>query len=88
MTSQEKKKWLKRYRELDKRINLKLERLAWLRSRAEKSTTDYSDMPRSPTTENQREDTYIKIIALGKEIDIDTDRLYKIKRFLAKKRNI
>ena len=80
MTSQDKKQWLKRYTELNKAINQKVSELDRLRSLAEKVTSTYSDMPKSPSFENHREDTYAKMIDLSKEIDAEIDKYVDMRK--------
>lgn len=79
-TSQQKKRWLQRYRELgrevdrlDRQINSALQEIEVLRATAEKSTTVLSGMPggggfRGP------EDVWIKLIDMSNEVNVLVDK--------------
>lgn len=68
MTSQDKKAYLARYRDIKQAIDQRLDEAERLRALAEKTTTTLSDMPRGGGR-NTREDTYAKLVDLGIEID-------------------
>ena len=92
MTSQEKKRWLRRYREHDveiKQIDIQIDDLVSeidvLRSMAEKTTTSLTGMPTGKGGKS-REDTYDKMIDLSAEIDGKVDLFVNKKREVYAKR--
>ena len=86
MTSQEKKRWLQKYRELnieigrsDKRINAKLQQIEQLRSLAERMTSTLTGMPQGGGYKS-REDIYIKLADLGNETNSQVEEYLGDKR--------
>jgi len=73
LTNQEKKEQLQKYREADGSLNQKLEELSRLKALCCKVTTTMSDMPKGGCA--VKEDTYIRMIELGNEINTDIDAL-------------
>ena len=67
------KEYLMRYRNLDAKIDTKLERIMRLRALAEKRTAVYNDMPCGG--QSDREDIYAKIIDEESDLDREIDRL-------------
>ena len=75
------KEYLQQVVHIDQRINSKLEQVMQLRDTATRATITISDMPRSPSPNNQQmSDTIAKIIDLENEINADIDRLVDLKR--------
>lgn len=79
MTNQDKKRWLQRYLEfdieigrMDKRIKVKLRRVDELRSLAERTTSVLTGMPHGGGYKS-RDDIYVKLADLSREIDVDID---------------
>lgn len=64
------------YRDLDARIEGRLEQLTNMRSLAERCTTTLSGLPRGG---NQREDLYAKMIDEGRLLGADIDRLIHLR---------
>ncbi len=67
------KEYLMRYRNLDAKIDAKLERITRLRALAEKRTATYSDMPRGGGAD--RYEIVARIADMERELDADIDRL-------------
>ena len=65
-TSQQKKRWLQRYRELDQEIKQRLDTIDELRSLAERTTSVLAGMPHGGGYKS-RDDIYIKLVDLGFE---------------------
>jgi len=86
MTSQEKKRWLQRYRILDQEINQRLDQIDALRATAERTTTVLSDMPGSGGFKS-REDIYIKLIDMSNEVNKLVDGYVDKKREAERQRN-
>jgi len=85
MTSQEKKAWLMRYKELDKEINRELDELTRLKAMCEKVTATYSDVPmRAPGKAASKEDVYVRMVDLmdkiNRKIDLFVDMRGEIER--------
>lgn len=77
MTLEQKKNYLRSYRMLDREIQIKVDRLAYLRARSTKATPSWTGMPRAKSTSaSQMEDLVIKIVQLENEVNADIDRLY------------
>ena len=69
---------------IDNRINTKLERLGSLHSLATKTTSTLSDMPHSSSPNlKQMESTVCKLMDMEKEINTDIDKLVDLKREIA-----
>ena len=68
MTSQDKKAYLARYRDIRQAIDQRLDEAERLRALAEKTTSTLSDMPKGGGSCG-REDTYARLVDLGREID-------------------
>lgn len=79
MTSQEKKRWLQRYRVLDQEINQRLDQIDALRSLAERMTSVVTGMPHGGGSKS-REDVYIKLIDLSGEVNQKVDGLVDMQR--------
>ena len=79
MTNKDKIKYLKRYINLDREIDRKLEEVARLRSKLTRVTEVYSTEPRGGgTIYGKTEEILAKIVDLENEIDADIDRLVAI----------
>ena len=77
MTPQE---YLRHTRQLDIRIDSKLERISHLRDMTTKVTSMLSDMPKSKNgSKSAFEDTIIKIVDLEREINQEIDSLVNLK---------
>lgn len=70
MTNKEKKEWLGQYLEAWEDIDIKLEEIATLQSRAEKITSTLSDMPHGGTGSDFTA-TADKLIELKQKLEID-----------------
>ena len=80
MTNKDKIKYLKRYINLDREIDRKLEEVARLRSKLTRVTEVYSTEPRGGgTIYGKTEEILAKIVDLENEIDADIDRLVAIR---------
>jgi len=80
MTNKDKIKYLKRYINLDREIERKLEEVARLRSKLTRVTEVYSTEPRGGgTIYGKTEEILAKIVDLEKEIDADVDRLIEVR---------
>ncbi len=80
MTNKDKIKYLKRYINLDREIDRKLEEVARLRSKLTRVTEVYSTEPRGGgTIYGKTEEILAKIVDLEKEIDADVDRLIEVR---------
>ena len=80
MTNKDKIKYLKRYINLDREIDRKLEEVARLRSKLTRVTEVYSTEPRGGgSIYGKTEEIIAKIVDLEKEIDADVDRLISIR---------
>ena len=78
--NQNKIKYLKRYINLDREIERKLEEVARLRSKLTRVTEVYSTEPRGGgTIYGKTEEILAKIVDLENEIDADIDRLVAIR---------
>ena len=79
MTSQDKIEYLKRYKDIDRRIQAKCdEKSVWM-ARATKITPTFSDMPKGGQQENKLEATIEKITEIEGEIDSEIDKLLIVK---------
>ncbi len=80
MTNKDKIKYLKRYINLDREIDRKLEAVSLLRSKLIRVTEVYSTEPRGGgTIYGKTEEILAKIVDLEKEIDADVDRLIEVR---------
>ena len=80
MSNKDKIKYLKRYINLDREIERKLEEVARLRSKLTRVTEVYSTEPRGGgTIYGKTEEILAKIVDMEKEIDADVDRLISIR---------
>ena len=80
MTNKDKIKYLKRYINLDREIERKLEEVARLRSKLTRVTEVYSTEPRGGgSIYGKTEEILAKIVDLEKEIDADVDRLVAVR---------
>lgn len=80
MTNKDKIKGLKRYINLDREIERKLEEVARLRSKLTRVTEVYSTEPRGGgSIYGKTEEILAKIVDLEREIDADVDRLISIR---------
>ncbi len=80
MTNQDKIKYLKQYKALDRRINLKLAECEEWRDMAKKITQEYTDMPKGNGGVNRLEMAIENIDRLGREMNEDIDRLIDLRR--------
>ena len=78
MTSQEKKAWLGRYRQLDQRIGQLAEEISLWRSRAQKITPSYEGQPRGGG-EDRLQSAVEMILQLEEEADREIDALVELK---------
>ncbi len=78
MTSQEKKAWLGRYRQLDQRIGQLAEEISLWRSRAQKITPSYEGQPRGGG-EDRLQSAVEMILQLENEADREIDALVGLK---------
>lgn len=79
MTSQEKIKFLERYKNIDRQIQAKCdEKSVWM-SRATKITPTLSDMPKGSEQENKIETAVEKIMLIESEINAEIDELLIVK---------
>lgn len=76
------KQYLMSYRALDKSINQKLDELARLKAKAEKTTTVLSNMPKEGG--HTREDTIVKMIMLEEKINKEVDKYVDTRRDIEK----
>ena len=72
MTNQEKKAWLRRYWDLDRAINQKLDEQERLRALCERVTPVLTGMPGGAASD--RTDAYIKLAELEAQIDAEVDQ--------------
>ena len=80
INNRDKIKYLKRYINLDREIERKLEEVARLRSKLTRVTEVYSTEPRGGgTIYGKTEEILAKIVDLENEIDADIDRLVAIR---------
>jgi DNA-directed RNA polymerase specialized sigma subunit len=80
MTNKDKIKYLKRYINLDREIERKLEEVARLRSKLTRIMPIYSTEPKGGgSIRGKTEGIIAKIVDLEKEIDADVDRLISIR---------
>lgn len=80
MTNQDKIKYLKQYKALDRRINLKLAECEEWRDMAKKITQEYTDMPKGNGGVNRLEMAIENIDRLEREMNEDIDRLVDLRR--------
>lgn len=80
MTSQEKIQFLKRYKSIDRRIDLKCEELSRWRARATKITPVYSEMPKGGQSCDKVQTTVEKIVEIETDIDFEIDELMAVKK--------
>ena len=73
MTNQEKKKWLRRYIDLNGAINQKILELDAVRSLCEKVTPSYSGMPQQPGSDT-KDNSYLRLVTMSQKIDAEIDR--------------
>ena len=73
MTNQEKKKWLRRYLDLNGAINQKILELDAVRSLCEKVTPSYSGMPQQPGN-STKDNSYLRLVTMSQKIDREIDR--------------
>jgi len=80
MTNKDKIKYLKRYKNLDREIERKLEEVARLRSKLTRVTEVFTAEPKGGgSIYGKTEEILAKIVDLEKEIDADIDRLVAIR---------
>jgi len=80
MTNKDKIKYLKRYINLDREIERKLEEVSRLRSKLTRVTEVFTAEPRGGgSIYGKTEEILAKIVDLEKEIDADVDRLVAIR---------
>jgi len=80
INNRDKIKYLKRYINLDREIDRKLEEVARLRAKLTRVTEVYSTEPRGGgSIYGKTEEILAKIVDLEKEIDADVDRLISIR---------
>jgi len=79
MTSQEKIEYLKRYKDIDRRIQTKCDEKSIWMSRATKITPTLSDMPHGGQQQNKIEAAIEKIAEIETEIDSEIDELLTVK---------
>lgn len=80
MTNKDKIKYLKRYINLDREIDRKLEEVARLRAKLTRVTEVFTAEPRGGgSIYGKTEEILAKIVDLEKEIDADVDRLISIR---------
>ena len=80
MSNKDKIKYLKRYINLDREIERKLEEVARLRAKLTRVTEVYSTEPRGGgTIYGKTEEILAKIVDMEREIDADIDRLVAIR---------
>jgi len=80
LTNQDKIKYLKQYKALDRRINLKLAECEEWRDMAKKITQEYTDMPKGNGGVNRLEMAVENIDRLEREMNGDIDRLVDLRR--------
>ena len=92
-TSQQKKRWLQRYRvlgrevdRLNRQINKSLQDIDAIRATAERTTTVLSDMPGSGGFKS-REDIYAKLVDMSEEVDLLVDGYVDQRRIAEKQRD-
>ena len=73
MTNQEKKKWLRRYLDLNGAINQKILELDAVRSLCEKVTPSYSGMPQQPGNRT-KDNSYLRLVTMSQKIDAEIDQ--------------
>ena len=73
MTNQEKKKWLRRYLDLNGAINQKILELDAVRSLCEKVTPSYSGMPQQPGN-STKDNSYLRLVTMSQKIDAEIDQ--------------
>lgn len=80
MSNKDKIKYLKRYINLDREIERKLEEVARLRSKLTRVTEVFTAEPRGGgSIYGKTEEILAKIVDLEKEIDADVDRLIEVR---------
>ena len=79
MTYQEKVKFLKRYKQIDKEINQLLLEKSEIFSLGTKITPTYSDMPKGTKESDKVQSTVEKLGALEKKIDSKIDEWYEVR---------
>lgn len=84
MTNQEKVKFLKRYKQIDKEINQLLLEKREIFSLGTKITPTYSDMPKGIGENNKIQSTIEKLEAQENKINQKVDLLYKVKEDIEK----
>ena len=77
------KQYLNQVRNLDKRVNAKLDELSSLRALTEKVTASYSEKVQASTSDTFTSNV-AKIVDLEKEIDAEIDRLIRLKERITK----
>lgn len=80
MSNQDKIKYLKQYKALDRRIDLKLAECESWRDMARKITQEYTDMPKGNRGLNRLEMAVENIDRLEREMNADIDRLVELRR--------
>lgn len=84
MTNQEKVKFLKRYKQIDKEINQLLLEKREIFSLGTKITPTYSNMPKCTGTSDKVQSTIEKLEAQENKINQKVDLLYKVKEDIEK----
>lgn len=86
VTSQDKKRWLRRYsglnrevEHIDRQIDTALQEIEAIRSTAERTTTTLTGMPAGGGFKS-REDIYIKLADLSEEVDRQVDRFVEMRK--------
>ncbi|MDL2317936.1 DUF1492 domain-containing protein [Eubacteriales bacterium OttesenSCG-928-A19] len=75
------KEYLSQVRQLDQRINCKLDQISSLHSLATKATTTLSDFPRNDTPNpHSMENIIVKLVDLEADINAEVDKLVDLKR--------
>lgn len=77
------KQYLNQVRNLDKRVNAKLDELSSLRALTEKVTASYSEKVQASTSDTFTSNV-AKIVDLEKEIDAEIDRLIRLRERITK----
>lgn len=77
------KQYLNQVRNLDKRINAKLDELSSLRALTEKVTASYSEKVQASTSDTFTSNV-ARIVDLEKEIDAEIDRLIRLRERITK----
>ena len=79
MTNQEKKKWLRRYLDLNGAINQKILELDAVRSLCEKVTPSYSGMPQAPGS-STKDNSYLRLVTMSQKIDREIDQYVDMRK--------